>query len=319
MSSQTTVKTSAFLSPRYWPTWLAIGMLRAATCLPYRALLALGAALGMAFYYLAPFRRHIAATNLRLCQTELDPRLDDAARAKLLKDNFRATGIGMLEAGLSWWGKPASLRALTHLEGLENLHQALARGKGVILLSGHFTTLEIAGRLLSLHAPFHVMYRAHRNALFETVMRRGRERHYDKAIERSDMRAILRSLKQNMPVWYAPDQDYGRKHSVFVPFFGIPAAMITATARLARLSGAAVVPFIPHRRQDGSGYDLRLLPALENFPSEDEHADAARISKLLEDAIRPQAAQYLWTHRRFKTRPAGMQRPYNKRNRKRRT
>lgn len=291
-----------------------IGLLRMIARLPYRAVLALGAALGRIVYYLAPFRRHIAATNLELCF----PKLGEAERAKLVKDNFRATGIGMLEGALSWWAPDKTLKPLAHPQGLDNLHAALARGKGVILLSGHFTTLEIAGRLLSYSAPFHVMYRAHRNALFENVMREGREKLYDKAIDRGDIRAILRSLGENMPVWYAPDQDYGRKHSVFVPFFGIPAAMITATARLARMSGAAVVPFIPHRREDGGGYDLRLLPALENFPSDDEQADAARISKLIEDEIRPQPAQYLWTHRRFKTRPEGLERPYRKRNRKRR-
>jgi len=290
-----------FLAPRYWPTWLGLGALRALAMLPFAWQVRIGAALGHLALCFSSHRVHVTRVNLDLCF----PELDAAQRHALLIKHFESLGIGMLETALSWWSAPGRLRRLTQIEGLEHLHAALAHGKGVILLSAHFTTLEIGGRLLAQHAPFHVMYREHKNALFEAVMKQARERHYEKAIERSDIRGMLRSLKANQPVWYAPDQNYGREHSTFVPFFGIPASTITATSRLARMSGAAVVPFFQERVEGGMGYRLRLQPALENFPSDDIEEDTRRVNAVIEAEIRRVPDQYLWTHRRFKTRPPG--------------
>ena len=295
-----------FLAPRYWPTWLGLGMLRVLALLPFAWQVRIGAAVGRLALRFSPHRRHITRVNLELCF----PALDDAQRQALLIKHFESLGIGMLETALSWWGAPGRLRPLTRIEGLEHLHAALAKGKGVILLSAHFTTLEIGGRLLAQHAPFHVMYREHKNALFEAVMKRARERHYEKAIERSDIRGMLRSLKGNHPVWYAPDQNYGREHSVFVPFFGVPAATITATSRLAHMSGAAVVPFFQERLPGAAGYRLRLWPALADFPGADIEQDTRRINAVIEAQIRRVPEQYLWTHRRFKTRPGNTPDPY---------
>ncbi len=286
---------------RYWPTWLALGLLRCMVWLPYRAQLASGRLLGAVAWLLARRRRRIAAVNISLCF----PELAAAAQRQLLRAHFAALGIGVIEIAMSWWESPRRLQRLVRLEGLEHLQRALAAGHGVILLSAHFTTLEIGGRLLALTTPFHVMYREHKNPVIERVMRNARIRNYDRAIPRHDLRALLRSLQDNMPVWYAPDQDHGVNHSLFVPFFGIPAATITATSRLARTSGAAVVPFIPTRLADGSGYRLTLYPALDDFPGASPEADIRRINALLEARIREQPAQYLWVHRRFKTRPPG--------------
>ena len=247
-------------SIRYWPTWSGLGLLWCLSRLPYGWQLLLGRQLGKLFSRLAPGRRHIAATNLSLCF----PQLDEAERKALLDEQFSSLGIGVLEMATSWWGSDRQLKKLARIEGLEHLQQALNKGNGVILLSAHFTTLEIGGRLLSAVAPFHVMYREHKNPVIERVMRNARIRHYDRAIPRHDLRAMLDSLQGNMPVWYAPDQDHGVNHGLFVPFFGIPAATITATSRLARASGAAVVPFIPTRLADGSGYRLTLYPALDD-------------------------------------------------------
>ena len=285
----------------YWPTWLALGLLRGVVWLPYRAQLATGRLLGRIFRTLARRRRRIAAINIALCF----PELDASERRQLLHAHFAALGIGLVEMAMSWWEGATRLQRLVTTDGLQHLQQALAAGNGVILLSAHFTTLEIGGRLLALSSPFHVLYRTHKNPVIERVMRTARLRNYDRAIRRQDLRAMLRSLRDNMPVWYAPDQDHGLKHSLFVPFFGIPAATITATARLARSSGAAVVPFIPTRLPDGSGYRLTLYPALDNFPGDSLAADTRRINALLEARIREQPAQYLWVHRRFKTRPPG--------------
>lgn len=288
-------------SPRYWPVHVGMALGWLGAQLPFRLQVGLGRALGRLAYYVMRDRRRVARINLGLCF----PELDTDARRDLLREHFRSLGIGVMETAMSWWTPAARLRGLARSEGLEHLHAALDGGRGVILLSAHFTTLEIGGRLLSLQVPFHVLYRRHKNAAFEAVMQRARARHFEKAIPRDDMRGLLKSLRANMPVWYAPDQNYGAEHSIFVSFFGIPASTITATARLARISGARVVPFFQERLPGAQGYRLRLYPALTQFPSDDEAADTQRINDLIEAEIRKMPAQYLWAHRRFKTRPPG--------------
>jgi KDO2-lipid IV(A) lauroyltransferase len=286
---------------RNWPVWLglACGWLLAQA--PYRLQMTTGSLLGRLAYRLAGRRRHIAETNIRLCF----PELSASEQQQLVKANFISLGRGIVETAMSWWTPDNKLSRLAHVAGLEHLDAALTHGKGVILLSAHFVNLEIGGRLLALHRPFHVLYREHKNAAFETVMRRAREHHFEKAISRDDMRGMIRSLKQNMPVWYAPDQNYGRENSVFVTFFGQTAATITATSRLARMTGARVVPFFQHRLNNGEGYQLELLPALEDFPGDDEAVDCQRINDLIETVVRRYPEQYLWVHRRFKTQPEG--------------
>lgn len=288
-------------SPRYWPVHAGMALGWLAAQLPFRLQMLLGRGLGTLAYYLMPRRRRIARTNLGLCF----PELDKAARRTLLRDHFRSLGIGVIETAMCWWSSSEQLRGLAQIDGLEHLKKALSGGHGVILLSAHFTTLEIGGRLLALETPFHVLYRRHKNAAFERVMQDARARHFEKAISRDDMRGMLKSLKANMPVWYAPDQNYGAEHSIFVSFFNIPASTITATARLARISGAQVVPFFHERLPGVEGYRLTLYPALENFPTDDEVADTQRVNDLIEAQVRRMPAQYLWAHRRFKTRPSG--------------
>ncbi len=298
--------SARFLMPRFWPTWLMFGVLRSIILLPWRWQMRIGRLMGRLALQLAKQRRHIAEVNLALCFPEQTP----PQRAALLKAHFESLGCGIIETALCWWGNEKTLRGITRINGLEHLEAAQARGKGVILLSAHFTTLELGGRLLALHAPFHVLYRQHKNPLFETVMRRSRERRFDKAIARDDMRGLLASLKNGMPVWYAPDQNHGGSQSVFAPFFGVQASTLGTPSRIAKLSGAAVVPFYPCRLADGSGYQLTLYPALEDFPSDDPVQDATRLNALLEAVIREMPEQYLWVHRRFKTRPEGEAYPY---------
>ncbi len=307
---QRTIRSSLlhrrFLAPRFWLTWLLLGIMWLIAQLPYRAQRAIGNILGRIMYHASPWRRHIAAVNLRSCF----PELSGPERATLLRRHFSSLGMGAVETAMSWWTPDKKLRRLARIEGLEHLERAKKMGKGVILLSAHFTTLEIGAHLLAMHTLFHAMYRKHKNPLFEAVMRRARERRCEYAIPRGDVRAFLNSLKMGLPVWYAPDQNYGRKHSIFVPFFGVPAATNTSTARLARLSGAPVVPFFQHRLPGAQGYALTLLPALDDFPSEDVEADTLRINQLIEQQIRRAPEQYLWAHRRFKTRPAGERNVY---------
>ena len=294
-------------SIRYWPTWMVIAVLWCLSHLPFTWQLAIGRFIGRTFQQFAGRRRAIAAVNLSLCF----PELSAGERDTILAEQFISMGIGVLEMAMSWWAPARRLKKLARVEGLQHLQDALDRDKGVILLSAHFTTLEIGGRLLALHAPFHVMYREHKNAAFDRVMKSARIRHFGKAIPRGDLRGMLRSLQHNMPVWYAPDQDYGREQSIFVPFFGIPAASITATSRLARLSGAAVVPFFQTRLPGARGYRLTLYPPLDNFPGASVEEDTQRVNDIIEARIREQPGQYLWAHRRFKNRPEGEAQVYN--------
>ncbi|MFO7593030.1 MAG: LpxL/LpxP family Kdo(2)-lipid IV(A) lauroyl/palmitoleoyl acyltransferase [Pseudomonadota bacterium] len=293
---------SRFLAPRYWPTWFGLGLLRLSLLLPYPAMLWLGRGLGGLFFSLMKRRREVALTNLRLCF----PQKSDAERYRLARKSFISTATSLFEGVLSWWGSDARLKQLYRIEGLEHLEAARKKGQGVILLGGHYTTLEISGRFLAYHVEgLQPIYKPARNPLFEAVMAGSRKRLFDDLVPSSDMRRIVRNLKHGKVMWYAPDQDFGRKQSVFAPFFGFPTATLTTTARLARLSGAPVVPYYSERLPGTGGYLVRLLPALENYPSGDDIADAARTNQILETQIERVPEQYLWVHKRFKTRPPG--------------
>lgn len=289
-----------YLAPRHWSTWLLVGALRAAALPPYRAQLVLGRALGTALYLILARRRHIARVNLELCFPELDAR----QRRRLLLRNFQALGIAFFELPTAWWGSDRRVRRLiAGVRGLEHLQAALAQGKGVLLLGAHFMNLEIGLRMLLFFQRCNMMYRPNKNELLDRLIYNARASHPVRVFPRESMRELMASLRENLPVWYAPDQNYGRRHSVFVPFFGQPAATITVTSRIARLSGAPVVPFVQHRLPGGRGYELVVCPPLENFPSGDDTADALAINRVLEEQIRRSPEQYLWVHRRFKTRP----------------
>ncbi len=292
---------SRFLAPRYWGTWIALGLLRLLTVLPYRWQVRIGASLGGALYHLAKRRRHIAETNIARCF----PELDAAAQKALVKQTFRTAGIAIPETALAWWGKDADLAPLVEIEGMEYLLKALKQNKGVLLLGAHFTSIEISGRLMPLFHPSYAMYRRHDNPLFEAIIKQSRETHLEGLIERRDMRKMIRTLRAKKVVWYAPDQDFGTRSSVFAPFFGIQTASLVMTSKLAKASGAPVLPFFSQHTEGNKGYRLIIRPPLEDFPSGDDVADATRINTLIEEQIRKAPEQYLWLHRRFKTRPAG--------------
>lgn len=291
-----------YLAPRYWPIWLGLGLMKLMAALPFPWQVAMGGQIGRWIGKAARRRRRIAKINLELCFPELSPR----QRSELLDAHFAALGIGLFETAMAWWAPDEKLRGLARVEGIEHLQRALDRGKGVILLTGHFTTLELGARFITWHQPFHAMYRSHKNLLYEAVMRRERERRSRfPPLPHEDLRGLLRAFRKGRAVWYAPDQNHGGRNSVFVPFFGIPACTITATSRLAALSGAAVVPYFPRRLPGTNGYEVVILPALDNFPSGDVVEDTRRINEMLEQHIRQVPEQYLWVHRRFKTRPPG--------------
>ncbi len=297
-----------YLAPRHWPTWFGLALLRLLTFLPHRWLMGLGALLGSSLYHLMASRRRIAQINIALTH----PRLSPQEQYTLLREHFRNVGRALFESALSWWGSDARLQALVEIEGLEHLQQASSEGHGVILLSAHFTPFELGARMLAPHHNFQFIYKPQRkNPLFEAFTTQLRLRHYLRAMPHRDLRAMARGLKQQQTCWYLPDQDFGHNNCVFVPFMGVMASTVTATSRLAAMSGARVVPFFPLRRADNRGYTLHILPPLAHFPSDDLEADATRINETIASFVERAPAQYLWVHKRFKSRPEGEANPYH--------
>jgi KDO2-lipid IV(A) lauroyltransferase len=284
------------LAPKYWFTWLGIGFLRVIEPLPYSLQLRIGRNIGRLVYAMPlPYVR-IARRNIEMCL----PELSHDARKSLLKRHFESLGIGLCETAITWWSDDERVRSLVKIEGLDHLRRALARGHGAILVGGHFTTIEIATRILGTAIPMNVLFRPTKDAVLTEFMARRIGSHAQRAIRYDDIRTLVRALKQNGAVWYAPDQSYRNKGAAMVPFFGTPAATTTSTSRLARLTGAAVLTYFPERLPDGRGYRVLIGPELENYPTDDPVADTARFGALLEAQIRHHPEQYLWIHRRFK-------------------
>ena len=284
------------LAPRYWPTWVGIGVLRLLSLLPFSRQLTLGAALGAVLRRLPVRFVRIARRNIDLCL----PELEAAQRRRLLDRHFVSLGIALLEIAAAWWWSTARLQTISRVEGLEHLRAALARGQGAILLTAHFTPLEIGGRILAAATPVNIIYRPTKNEALAYVLGRCRSRNGGHAIPRDDIRAMIAALKKNECVWYAPDQSYRKKGAQMVPFFGIPAATNTATSRIARMTGCAVLPFFVERLPGAAGYRAVIQPPLEDFPSECPRTDAERFHRFIEAQVRAVPDQYLWIHRRFK-------------------
>ena len=301
-TATTSFKPSAYLHPRHWATWLAVGLLRMVAAMPYGVQLFIGRRFGDLMFGLLPRRRQIARRNLELCF----PELDEDERHRLLRGSFQSVGITVIETAFSWWGSETKLRNLYRMEGEEHLQNALQQGKGALLLGGHYTTLEISGRFLAFHTnDLQPIYKPARNQLFNALMVAARSRLFDRLLANREFRTVLRGLKDNKVVWYAPDQDFGRGQNVFAPFMGIATATLTMTSRLAKASGAPVLPFYSQRLPGSEGYLIKLLPPLQNFPSGDDVADSMLINEAIEQQVRNAPEQYLWLHRRFKTRPLG--------------
>jgi Kdo2-lipid IVA lauroyltransferase/acyltransferase len=305
-SHNTPVFKLQWLAPSYWPLWFLLALWYVLVLLPYPLLVLMGKGVGRLLLVFGTSRRLIAQRNLELCFPELSVQ----ERKKILVESFETGGIALFEMGMAWWWPDWRLKNLCHLNGLEHIKNL--NGQGALLLGMHFTTIDLCGACFSMRQPYGGMYRSHDNPLFDYVQWRGRSRKRFVGEEglvlfpREDLRTMIRLLKRGKPVWYAPDQDYGVQRGVFAPFFGVPAATITATAKLAEMGKARVLPLTHKRLANFKGYEVTVHPPLENYPVGNELEDATRINQVLEKYIRQNPGQYLWAHRRFKSRPEGV-------------
>lgn len=285
-----------------------IAVLWLAHWLPLPLLSRFGQGLGMLLYAGARRRRHIVEVNLALCF----PELDGAARNKLARAHFRALGRSLLERGLVWWGSPERLRRLIRVEGEDRIRELQAAGRPIILLAPHFVGLDAGGTRVGMDFDVVSVYARQKNAVIDRWLYHGRSR-FGKPLllSRQDgVRATIKAMKAGYPFYYLPDMDFRGKDSIFVPFFGVPAATITGLSRLGRLAGAAVVPCSTRMLPGGRGYVVEIGEAWADYPTDDVEADTARMNRWIEAMVRTMPEQYYWVHRRFKTRPRGEPRPY---------
>jgi KDO2-lipid IV(A) lauroyltransferase len=289
-----------FLAPRYWPTWALLGVMKLAAVLPVALQIRLGAGIGWLLCKLQHREVGIARKNLEICFPELTP----AERERLLRRHFRSVGLSIVEMGIGWFTPIAKLRARVEVRGLENLAAALGAGHGALLVTAHFTPIEIGvGVLEGFPGTINSLYRPQRNAMMDYLILRGRARFASAQIPRDNVRLLIRLLKRNEAVLYMPDQTYIGNQSALIPFFGEPAMTNTATSRIARISGAPVLPYWFRRKDDERSYEVEIGAPLDDFPTEDEIADTTRLVQLLEERIRRTPEQYLWVYKKFKRRP----------------
>ena len=257
------LQLSAYLAPKYWPLWFAIGLLRLATFLPVSMLQSMGSAIGILIYRMVPSRRRAARINLKQAYPDLsDEEIDD-----LNKKSFRSLGISIFETGIAWFTRSEDLQKICQIEGKQHLDAAMAEGKGVLLLTGHFTTLEMGGHLIGTYVDkYNAVFKRAHNPLFNALMVHYRSKMGDDLIETRNVRAIIKGLKSGHATWFGPDQDFADQDIVFTPFLGGTASTLTATAKLAKMTGAAVVPFYPVRLEKGRGYKLIVHACAAGLP-----------------------------------------------------
>ncbi|MCG6870899.1 MAG: lysophospholipid acyltransferase family protein [Gammaproteobacteria bacterium] len=289
-------------APRWWGSWVLVGIMRLCAALPGPVTWTLGGALGTLYRLSSEKRRHIVRTNLRLCFPDSPPE----ERNSLLKDHFRHYGRLMLGLGVAWWASEARLDKIVHIVGREHLDEAKKSGKSVIVLTGHLLGADLGGIVLSRFYPGVVMMKRIRNPVTNYYVWRGRTRFGGVAILREQgLRPMVRAMRGGLWCYYVPDEDLGPERSVFAPFLGVPRATVPVLGRLARLTGSLVVPAFARLRPGGGGYDVVIRPPLEDFPTGSDEADARAMNQALEWAVRWAPEQYMWTFRWFRSRPSG--------------
>lgn len=295
--------SAALLHPRYWLTWCGIGLLWLVVQLPYPVIYRLGCGIGRLAMRFMKRRVHIAHRNLELCF----PDMPENERQQLVEKNFASVGMGVMETGMAWFWPDKRIARWVDVQGMDNTKMHFAEGKGILLIGVHFLTLELGARVFGMHIPGIGVYRPNDNPLLDWLQTWGRLRSNKTMIDRKDLKGMVRALKNGDVVWYAPDHDYGPRASVFVPFFAVEQTATTSgTWMLARMSKACLVPFVPRRKPDGKGYELIMLEGETSPPLESAEETAAWMNKVVERCILMAPEQYMWLHRRFKTRPQGV-------------
>jgi KDO2-lipid IV(A) lauroyltransferase len=289
---------------RYLGTWFGLLILRIISFLPYSVAIHIGQFIGFIAQRFLKRRRHIAKTNIDLCLSELS----EIERKELLDNTMMANGIGALESLYSWWANDKQVLPRVEIKGLEHLAAAKASGQGVILLGAHFTTLDFCGRALSQTTAMDTMYQTQSNAAIDYCLKKARLRNYKAVLEKFELRQFIKNLKQKHVIWYACDQDFGLKNSVFAPFFGVPAATLATLGRLISITHAKPLLCRHFRYSDeGLGRSRYLIEIYDPFAeeplSDNNQRNAELINIALEEAIRIKPEQYFWVHRRFKRRP----------------
>ncbi|MBU1311697.1 MAG: LpxL/LpxP family Kdo(2)-lipid IV(A) lauroyl/palmitoleoyl acyltransferase [Gammaproteobacteria bacterium] len=289
-----------FLLPQYWLLWLGVALLWLISWLPYSVLMWLGQCFGRLLYKVLKSRAKVARRNIELCF----PHLSESEREDLVRRNFDETGKALFDTIIGWWWPSWRFGKLAQFQGYQHIQAAQAEGKGVLLLAAHFLHLEAACRVFGLTHPGVGFYRPHNNPLMDYLQYHGRNRANKYMIGKRDVKGLIAALNQGEVCFYLPDQDYGRNRSEFVPFFAVPdAATTTGTLLFANAANCVVLPIITSRRSNNAGYEVEVLPALSPFPTGDDKADVTRVNKWVEQAVLRQPEQYMWLHRRFKTRP----------------
>ena len=274
--------------------------------LPQRLLAAVGEAVGAAAFWLIRERREVTRINLAKCFPGMDPR----AREDLARAHFRAFCRSFVDRSLLWWAPRARIERLVRIEGLEHL-RALG-GAPAILFAPHFVGLDAGLTRLSCEANLVVMYANQKEPRFGELLKLGRSRFGEQRLvsRQEGIRATLGAMREGRPFYYLPDQDYGPRDTLFVPFFGVAAATAPGLSRIAQVAGARVLPCVTQMLPGGGGYVLRIDPPWDNFPTQDLFADTRRVNEYIERRVLEMPEQYFWMHKRFKTRPAGEARVY---------
>ena len=293
----------SLLHPRYWPAWLGIGLLWLVVQLPYPLIYRLGHGLGRLSMHFLRGRVRIAQRNLELCFPHLSP----AQRHEMLVKNFESLGMGLMETGMPWFWPTHRVERWTETSGVNEVVELQEQKQGILLIGIHFLTLELGARMFGMFTPGIGVYRPNDNPLIDWLQTWGRLRSNKTMLDRKNLKGMVKSLKEGEILWYAPDHDYGRASSVFVPFFNVDnAATTTGTWMLARMSKATIVPFVPRRKPNGAGYELIALQPEATPPLDSPETTASWMNKIIEQCILMAPEQYMWLHRRFKTRPEGV-------------
>lgn len=294
----------AFLHPKFWGLWLGLGIFQLILCLPYPVLVKIGLGLGKLFAKLGfgKKRLRIAKKNLELCF----PDYSEQQIQQILAKNTESVGMAIIETGMAWFWSDKRILKWSKIEGLEHLKNP-AEGTGIIFVGVHFLTLELGARIVGLHHQGIGVYRPNDNPLLDWIQFRGRVRSNKAMLDRKDLRGMIKALKAGETIWYAPDHDYGRKNSVYVPFFAFPTACTTAGTRMLLRSApdSIVVPFTPMRNDDFSGYTVKISPMVDFNDCDDDISTATKMNKVIEQEIMQAQSQYMWLHRRFKHLPDG--------------